>query len=87
MTERWARRDPESVAEGESRYQHESARNALERGVDEVARCDCQHSRGSMWLNGSCAPQVGIRREGHQAMILNRPAQGEVIQVLKLIAG
>jgi hypothetical protein len=41
----------------------------------------------SAWLNGSCAPQMVIRREGHQAMILNRPTYGEVIQVLKLIAG
>jgi hypothetical protein len=30
---------------------------------------------------------MGIRRESHQAMILNRPAHREVIQVLKLIAG
>ena len=43
--------------------------------------------RGSMWLNGSCALQMGIRRESHQAMILYRPAHGEVIQVLKLITG
>jgi hypothetical protein len=39
-----------------------------------------------MPLNPSCAPQVGIRREGRQAIILNRAANCEVIKVLKLIA-
>jgi retinol dehydrogenase-12 len=32
-------------------------------------------------------PQVGIRWDGHQAMVLNRHAHGEVIKVLKLVAG
>ena len=46
-----------------------------------------EHPGKECRLANAPAAQVSIRRQGQQASILYRPAHGEVIQILKLVAG